>query len=50
MCDIPGPRSSAVKRFPIRWYYFVAEDHLDVVRLLADAPNLTSILRPTDAP
>lgn len=50
MCDIPGLRSGAVKGFPIRWYYFIAEDHLDVVRLLADAQNLTAILRPTDAP
>ena len=50
MCDIPGLRSCAVKGFPIRWYYFVAEDHLDVVRLLADAQDLTAILRPTDAP
>ena len=50
MCDIPGLRSCAVKGFPIRWYYFIAEDHLDVVRLLADAQDLTAILRPTDAP
>jgi toxin ParE1/3/4 len=50
MCDIPGLRSCAVKGFPIRWYYFIAEDHLDVVRLLADVQDLTAMLRLTDAP
>jgi toxin ParE1/3/4 len=50
MCDIPGLRFHAVNGFPIRWYYFVAENHLDVVRLLADAQDLTAILRPTDGP
>ncbi len=50
MCDIPGLRSFAVKGFPIRWHYFIAEDHLDVVRLLADAQDLPARLRPTDAP
>lgn len=50
MCDIPGLRSCQVKGFPIRWYYFIAEDHLDVVRLLADAQDLPAILSPTDAP
>ena len=50
MCDIPDLRSYAVKGFPIRWYYFIAEDHLDVVRLLADAQDLTAILRQTDTP
>ena len=50
MCDIPGLRSCSVKGFPIHWYYFIAEDHLDVVRLLADARDLPTILSPTDAP
>ena len=50
MCDVPGLRSCPVKGFPIRWYYFIAEDHLDVVRLLADARDLPAILRPADAP
>ena len=49
MCDIPDFRSCRVKGFPIHWYYFVAEDHLDVVRLLADAQDLPAILSP-DAP
>lgn len=40
MCDAPGLRAHPVKGFPVRWYYFVAENHLDVVRLLADAQDL----------
>jgi toxin ParE1/3/4 len=50
MCDIPGLRSVPVKSFPIHWYYFIAEDHLDVVRLLADAQDLPAILIPTPTP
>ena len=50
MCDIAGLRSGPVKGFPIRWYYFIAEDHVDVVRLLADAQAVPAILSPTDAP
>jgi toxin ParE1/3/4 len=49
MCDIAGLRSGPVKGFPIHRYY-IAENHLDVVRLLADAPDLPTILSPTDAP
>ena len=49
-CDIPGLRSYPVKGFPIRWDYFIAEENLDVVRLLADAQDLPAILRPTDVP
>lgn len=44
MCEVPGLRSCPVKGFPVRWYYFVAEDRLDVVRLLADAQDLLTIL------
>jgi toxin ParE1/3/4 len=50
MCGIPGLRSCQVKGFPIRWYYFIAEDHLDVVRLLADAQDLPATLKPTGSP
>ena len=50
MCDIPGLRSCPFKGFPIHWYYFIAEDHPDVVRLLADAQDLPAILSPTDTP
>ena len=44
VCDIPGLRSRQVKGFPVRWFYFVADDHLDVVRLLADAQDLVALL------
>ena len=50
MCDIAGLRSGPVKGFPILWYYFIAQGHLDVVRLLADAQDLPAILSPTNAP
>jgi hypothetical protein len=33
-----------VKGFSARWYYFIADDRLDVVRLLSDAQDLLSIL------
>jgi toxin ParE1/3/4 len=33
-----------VQGFPCGWFYFVRSDHLDVVRLLADAEDLTAIL------
>jgi toxin ParE1/3/4 len=49
ICDIPGLRCCPVKGFSIHWYYFIAEDHLDVVRLLADAQDLPATLSP-DAP
>lgn len=46
MCDIPGLRACPIKGFPLHWYYFIADDHLDVVRLLSDARDLPAILRP----
>jgi toxin ParE1/3/4 len=44
LCDIPGLRSWRVRGFPVRWFYFVTEDRLDVVRLLADAQDLGAAL------
>ncbi len=44
LCDIPGLRSWPVKGFGVRWFYFVADDRLDVVRLLADAQDPPAIL------
>ena len=43
-CDIPGLRSCSVKGFTVHWFYFVADEHLDVVRLLADALDLPAML------
>lgn len=44
LCGIPGLRVRRVLGFPCGWFYFVAEDHVDVVRLLADAQDLPTIL------
>lgn len=43
-CGIPGLRAQRVIGFPASWYYFVTDEHADVVRLLADAQDLPSIL------
>ena len=44
LCGIPGLRVRRVIGFPCCWFYFVAQDHVDVVRLLADAQDLPTIL------
>ena len=46
--DIPGLRMRRIEGFPCGWFYFVRTDHLDVVRLLADAQDLTAILEVLD--
>lgn len=43
-CGIPGLRFRRVAGFPCGWFYFVATDHIDVVRLLAEAQDLPAIL------
>ena len=48
LCEIPGLRSWRVKGFPMRWLYFEAEDHLDVVRLLGDRQDIAAILTAQD--
>lgn len=45
MCDIPGLRACPIEGFPLHWYSIVTDDHLDVIRLLADARDLPAILR-----
>ena len=44
LADIPGLRSWPVEGFPLRWFYFEADDFLDVVRLLGDRQDLAAIL------
>ncbi len=44
LCGIPGLRMRRVAGFPCGWFYFVRNDHLDVVRLLADTQDLNTIL------
>lgn len=43
LCGVPGLRIRRVVGFPIGWYYFIATDRIDVVRLLADAQDLPTI-------
>jgi len=44
LCGIPGLRVRRVIGFPCGWFYFIANDHVDVVRLLADAQDLPTSL------
>ena len=44
LCEIPGLRAWRVTDFPMQWLYFEADDHLDVVRLLADRQDIVAIL------
>lgn len=44
LCGIPGLRVRRVVGFPCGWFYFVAQHHVDIVRLLADAQDLPTIL------
>jgi toxin ParE1/3/4 len=48
LCEIAGLRMRRVEGFPCGWLYFVGANHLDVVRLLADAQDLTAILEAVD--
>ena len=50
ICGIDGLRFRRATGFPCGWFYFVAPDHVDVVRLLADAQDLPSRLADTDHP
>lgn len=40
----PPLRAWRVKRFPVLWFYFERDDHLDVVRLLGERQDIASIL------
>ena len=44
LCGIPGLRVRRILGFPCGWFYFVADDHADVIRLLADSQDLPTIL------
>ena len=44
LCEIPGLRAWRVTDFPMQWLYFEADDHPDVVRLLADRQDIVAIL------
>jgi toxin ParE1/3/4 len=44
LCEILGLRSWGVTEFPLRWFYFEREDHLDIVRLLGERQDIVAIL------
>ena len=44
LCEISALRSWRVSGFPLQWFYFEADDHLDVVRLLGDRQDIIAIL------
>ena len=44
LCGIPGLRYRRITGFPCGWFYFIASDGVDVIRLLADAQDLPAIL------
>ena len=48
MCGVPGLRSRRLGGFPCGWFYFERDDHVDVVRLLAYAQDLETILGDAD--
>ncbi|MEO6654118.1 MAG: type II toxin-antitoxin system RelE/ParE family toxin [Ilumatobacteraceae bacterium] len=48
LVGIPDLRVRRVEGFPVGWFYFVRWDHIDVVRLLADAQNLPVTLADLD--
>jgi hypothetical protein len=41
-CGIPGLRVRRVIGFPCGWYYFIADDHLDILRRDTHAPSRAS--------
>lgn len=48
LTGVPGLRRVGVDGFPCGWFYFEREDHLDVVRLLAERQDLETLLGGAD--
>lgn len=48
LCDVPGLRFRRMAGFPCGWFYLTATDHVDVVRLLAQAQDLPDVLADTE--
>lgn len=44
LCGIPSLRARRVSGFPMQWFYFDRDDHIDVVRLLGDGQDIVAIL------
>jgi len=49
LSGVPGLRSRKLAGFPCGWFFFERSDHVDVVRLLAYAQDLTTILSDHEA-
>ena len=41
---IPGLRTWRVSKFPLLWFYFERDGHLDVVRMLGERQDVAAIL------
>ncbi|MDE2296621.1 MAG: type II toxin-antitoxin system RelE/ParE family toxin [Burkholderiales bacterium] len=41
---IPGLRTWRVSGFPLVWFYFERDDHLDVVRMLGERQDIATII------
>ena len=41
---IPDLRTWRVTKFPLLWFYFERDDHLDVVRLVGERQDIAAIL------
>ena len=41
---IPGLRTWRVSKFPLLWFYFERDDHLDVVRMLGERQDVAALL------
>ena len=48
VCGIDGLRVRRITNFPCGWFYFASGDHVDVVRLLADAHDIAAVLADID--
>lgn len=46
-CGLPGLRQWGDDGFPMSWFYFGCDGHLDVVRLLGDRQDTATILPTT---
>lgn len=44
VCGIDGLRVRRIPKFPCGWFYFIIGDHVDVVRLLADAQDIAAVI------
>lgn len=44
MLGIPDLRSWKVANFPVLWFYFEGDDHVDVIRLLGERQDIATVL------